>query len=61
VVPFLLPFYPSIVNGETAVFPTLADLAARGDKKALAEALVASLRGLLLLLVPASVGLLVLR
>jgi len=41
------------VNGETAVFPTLADLAAQGDKTAFAEALVASLRGLLLLLVPA--------
>jgi len=56
-----LPFGIFVMALSTAVFPTLADLAARGDKKAFAEALVASLRGLLLLLVPASVGLLVLR
>jgi len=56
-----LPFGIFVMALSTAVFPTLADLAARGDKKAFAEALVASLRGLLLLLVPAAVGLFVLR
>lgn len=45
----------------TVVYPTLAEFAAKGDKKGFAEATLTSLRGLVLLLLPASVGLYVLR
>jgi len=45
----------------TAAYPTLAALASRGDKKGFAETTIGSLRGLVVLLVPATVGLWVLR
>lgn len=45
----------------TAAYPTLAALASRGDKKGFASTTISSLRGLVVLLVPATVGLWVLR
>jgi len=45
----------------TVVFPALADLAAQGNKKGFGEALSAGLRAMVILLVPATVGLIVLR
>ncbi|MDP3486692.1 MAG: lipid II flippase MurJ, partial [Bacillota bacterium] len=45
----------------TAVYPTLAEYAARGDKRSFAEAVSSSIRGLALLMIPAAVGLYVLR
>jgi len=45
----------------TAVYPTLSEHAAKGDKKRFAETTVSSLRGIALLMVPAAVGLFVLR
>ncbi|MBS3938725.1 MAG: murein biosynthesis integral membrane protein MurJ [Peptococcaceae bacterium] len=45
----------------TALYPTLANLAALGDKKGFAKVTIASLRSLVVLLVPATVGLWVLR
>ncbi|MBT9158697.1 MAG: putative lipid II flippase MurJ [Firmicutes bacterium] len=45
----------------TALYPTLANLAALGDKKGFAKVTISSLRSLVVLLVPATVGLWVLR
>ncbi|MBT9134121.1 MAG: putative lipid II flippase MurJ [Firmicutes bacterium] len=45
----------------TAVYPALTDFAARGDKVSFGKATSASLRGLFLLMLPATVGLIVLR
>jgi len=45
----------------TAVYPALTDFAAKGDKSSFGKATSASLRGLLLLMLPATVGLIVLR
>lgn len=56
-----LPFGIFVMALSTVVFPALADLAAQGNKKGFAEALSAGLRALFILLVPATVGLWVLR
>ncbi|MBS3939011.1 MAG: murein biosynthesis integral membrane protein MurJ [Peptococcaceae bacterium] len=45
----------------TVVYPTLADLAAKGDKQGLGVVLTSSLRILFIIMVPAAVGLVVLR
>jgi len=45
----------------TVVYPTLADLAAKGDKQGLGLVLTSSLRVLFIIMVPAAVGLVVLR
>jgi putative peptidoglycan lipid II flippase len=45
----------------TAVYPALTDFAAKGDKINFGKATSASLRGLLLLMLPATIGLIVLR
>ena len=44
----------------TAAFPTFADQAARGEREALRQALLATLRAVLFLTIPAALGLLVL-
>jgi len=45
----------------TAAFPMFADQAARGQKQAMSEALVATLRAIVLVTLPAAAGLLLLR
>lgn len=45
----------------TALFPTLAEHAAKGDGKALAKVVAGSVRAMCMLMIPASVGLIVLR
>ncbi len=45
----------------TVVYPTLTDLAAKGDKQGLGVVLTSSLRVLFIIMVPAAVGLVVLR
>jgi putative peptidoglycan lipid II flippase len=45
----------------TAAFPTFADQTARGQKQAMSEALVATLRAIVLVTLPAAAGLLLLR
>ena len=56
-----LPFGIFVMALSTVVFPALADLAAQGNKKGFGEALSAGLRAMVILLVPATVGLIVLR
>ncbi len=45
----------------TAVYPALADCAAAGDRRSFSATVASSLRGLLMLLIPATVGMFVLR
>lgn len=56
-----LPLGVFVMALTAAVYPTLSEHAARGDKVSFAEALSSSLRGVILLLVPAAVGMFVLR
>lgn len=56
-----LPLGVFVMALTAAVYPTLAEHAAKGEKGSFAVALSSSLRGVILLLVPAAVGMLVLR
>ena len=56
-----LPLGVFVMALTAAVYPTLSEHAARGDKVSFAESLSSSLRGVVLLLVPAAVGMFVLR
>jgi len=56
-----LPLGVFVMALSAAIYPTLSEHAARGDKQSFASALSASLRGVVLLLVPAAVGMFVLR
>ena len=56
-----LPLGIFVMALTAAVYPTLAEHVAKGDKASFAEALSSSLRGVVLLLVPAAVGMFVLR
>ncbi|MBS3949446.1 MAG: murein biosynthesis integral membrane protein MurJ [Peptococcaceae bacterium] len=56
-----LPLGIFVMALTAAVYPTLAEHAAKGDKASFAQSLSSSLRGVTLLLVPAAVGMFVLR
>jgi len=56
-----LPLSIFVATLATAAYPTLAALATSGDKKGFASTTIGSLRGLVVLLVPATIGLWVLR